>query len=136
MSPLLTTDSHKENGMAKILVDGKEMVPKLDGSAHVDKINADIVAAREDKSKWLWVEIPELDFYDRPFEAFYVNTLQFGPGKHFLEPELAGEVARIVKIALGAQRRLMSDRPDRRALKVADNMGGAHITSPGPMEDV
>ena len=116
--------------MSKITVDGREVTIKQ-GDARIDKINSEIVEARLDKSKWEYVEIPAEDFFERPFEGIDVNGNKFGPGKHFVEPVLAGEIRQILKRWQKGQRRIMSSAPDMAARRVADQLGNSAVVGGG-----
>ena len=36
-----------------------------------------------------WVEVPKEDIFELPFPSIRVNLLEFGPGKHFVDADLA-----------------------------------------------
>lgn len=112
--------------MSKITVDGREVVIKQ-GDARIEKINAGIEEAKLDKSKWEYVEVPGEDFFERPFDGVDVNGNKFGPGKHFVEPVLAGEIRDILKRWTRQQRRILSSSPDMAARRVADSLGNSAI---------
>src|SRR5208282_2365070 len=52
----------------------------------------------DDETNWEWVEIPETDLFDKPYGYIGLNTETYGPGKHFVDPDIASELKRIIEL--------------------------------------
>lgn len=74
-------------------------------AAEIHKLNAD-------KNNWEWVEVPDTDLFGEPHTGVSVNFNQFGPGKHFVSPEMASEVRRLLASRLRGDMRVLQPRQD------------------------
>jgi len=81
---------------------------------------AEIHKLNEDKNNWEWVEIPDTDLFGEAHTGVSVNFNQFGPGKHFVSPEMASEVRRLLANRM---------RGDMRVLQPKQDVRMAHIMS-------
>lgn len=70
-----------------------------------------------DRTNWQYVEIPDVDIFDKPFQGLSINGYKFERGnKYFVAPEVAQEIARIIKVNEKADRRILQSHPDVRAI--------------------
>ena len=77
-----------------------------------------------DKSKFEWIEIPARDMYDHAYPTIRINAENFESGKrHFVPPEVAGELRRIMDRFEVDSRRLLLPTPNKSAQRVADGEG-------------
>jgi hypothetical protein len=80
-------------------------VPKL---SEKDQILAD----NKDKSLWQWVEVPDVDGFGDVHNGVTINFQKYGPGRHFVNPELAGEIKRLLLENVRAEIRIHSPKQD------------------------
>lgn len=73
---------------------------------------ADIIKLNADKNNWEWVEIPDTDLFGEAHTGVSVNFNTFGPGKHFVSPEMASEVRRLLANRLRGDMRVLQPRQD------------------------
>jgi hypothetical protein len=83
-----------------------------------------------DKSNWEWITVPSTDIFGAPFTGVSINFRKFTPevdddgnytgreGRYFLEPELAGEVRRLLKLRDIADRRVLQPNQDKELFKI------------------
>jgi len=81
------------------------------------------VAVKHDNNQNEWVEVPATDIFDQPHNGVSVNFTKYGPGKHFLPPELAGEVRRLLKSKEGADIRVLQPKRDQKAIDIMNRTG-------------
>jgi hypothetical protein len=85
-----------------------------------------ISKAVNDKSNYEWVEVPEEDTFGKPHSGVSVNFEHYGPGRHFLEPLLAGTVRSLLLKRLRADQRVYIggyNTGDKEAMKIMENQG-------------
>jgi hypothetical protein len=92
-------------------------------SPAVAPTTAPAVKVVEDKSKWEYVEIPETDLFDSPFGSIQVNFEPYGPGKHFVNPELAGEIRRLLKQRHNGDVRILRPTQDKKMQEIMARTG-------------
>ena len=72
----------------------------------------------KDKSNWEYVEIPEKDVLDFEYPSVAINRDRFYAGKkYFVPPIIAEEIRRIMKVNDRQTRRILSPKPDVKALE-------------------
>lgn len=72
----------------------------------------------KDKSNWEYVEIPEKDVLDFEYPTLAINRDRFEHGrKYFVPPIIAEELRRIMKVNDRQTRRILSPKPDAKALQ-------------------
>jgi hypothetical protein len=76
-----------------------------------------------DESNWEYVEIPSEDLFDKPFGNININAESYGPGKHFLDPDLAGEIKRIIKVRNQSDLRIYRPTADKKMLEIMARQG-------------
>jgi hypothetical protein len=75
-----------------------------------------------------WVEIPERDMYDHPHPGVGINLDHYGPGRHYVEEVVAGEIERILKRFEIQNIRLLQPRKDMTALNdLAKTRGSDYV---------
>ena len=82
-----------------------------------------ILARNEDKANWEYVEVPDVDLFDKPFTPVSINFIQYGPGKYHLDPETAGEVRRLVKQRERSDRRILQPTKDKKMAEIMNRNG-------------
>jgi hypothetical protein len=76
-----------------------------------------------------YVDIPEVDIYDYPFQGVMINELKFPPGRHFVTKELAKEINEILARWEEQDKRLMRPNKDKRALRAVAQYGRSQSAS-------
>jgi hypothetical protein len=74
---------------------------------------AEVLKANENKDLWEWVEIPDTDLFGEDHTGVSVNFEQFLPGKHFVSPEMATEVRRLLANRMRGDIRVLQPRQDQ-----------------------
>jgi hypothetical protein len=78
----------------------------------------------KDQSKFVYVEIPARDMYDYEYPTIRINTVSYEAGKkHFVPPEIADELKRIMARFDLDNRRLLLPTPNKDVRKFADQNG-------------
>jgi hypothetical protein len=78
-----------------------------------------------DKSLWEYVEIPETDLFDQPFGTIQINFIDYAPGKHFVNAELAGEIRRLLKQRQVGDLRVLRPTQDKKMQEIMARSGKA-----------
>lgn len=89
----------------------------------VTTVPAAAASGAVDKSNWEYVNIPALDLYDQPHPGVGINFKHYGPGKHLVSPEIAGEISERMRVFDRYQLRLMRPTADRKAIEVTSREG-------------
>ena len=76
----------------------------------------------EDRGK-RWVEVPEKDLFEFPFPTIRVNVQEFGPGKHYVEADLADWIEERIRVNERADKRVLMRNPDLKAQDVMNRFG-------------
>jgi len=92
---------------------------KKAGEAY-QKEHAEFVANEEN---WEYVDIPETDLFDQPFGYISINLEQYGPGRHFVDPDVAGELRRILKVRTQSDLRIYRPTADKKMLEIMARQG-------------
>lgn len=66
-----------------------------------------------DTSNFEWVEVPVEDLFGKPFGFVSINFEQFPTGRHFVNPELAGEIRRLVTNRQRSDMRVLQPNRDK-----------------------
>src|SRR5262249_844673 len=77
-----------------------------------------IMERNADKSLWEWVEVPDEDLFGDVHTGISINFQHFGPGRHFVNPEMAGEIRRLVKNRLRGDMRVLQPKQDARMAQI------------------
>ncbi len=78
-------------------------------------------SAKEKLSEgWRYVDIPDVDLYEFPFEGFSINNDHFGPGKHLVPPDVAESLEERLAAWRAADIRLMRPGRDKKTSKDLD----------------
>lgn len=80
--------------------------------AFVTPSASETLKANEDKNNWEWVVIPDTDLFGEAHTGVSVNFDQFGPGKYFVSPEMAGEIKRLLANRMRGDIRVLQPRQD------------------------
>lgn len=75
--------------------------------------NSKAVVAK-DTSKYEYVEVPETDLFGEEHTGVSINFRQFGPGKHFVDPETAGEMRKLLDARLRGDMRVLQPNRDKK----------------------
>lgn len=82
----------------------------------------------EDTNNWLTVEIPEEDIFGAKHEGVNINLEHYAPGKHFLPPDLANEIRRIIAGKMKADIRVLQPKVDTKMQEIMRRNGRAPAT--------
>jgi hypothetical protein len=97
-------------------------IPKVDPISH-HRI-PEPAPKEVDRSNWEYVSIPEIDIFDKPFQGCSLNGYKFERGKtYFVEPDVAKEINRILKMAEKADLRILQSHPDVKAVNDQQRSG-------------
>ncbi len=111
--------------MSDIYVDAKK--PKVVEPVMVVTEKDKILADNQNKDLWQWVEVPETDMFDDVHTGVNLNFVEYGPGKHFVNPETAGEIRRLLAIRAKADLRVLSPKPDALMKKIMNRGSKAQV---------
>jgi hypothetical protein len=76
-----------------------------------------------DKSNWEWVTVPEEDLFGEEHTGVSINFNQYGPGKHFVDPESAGEIRRLLDLRLRGDMRVLQPGRDKKMEEIMSRNG-------------
>lgn len=77
----------------------------------------------DDEANLETVEVPATDLFDKPFLGVSINFETYGPGKHTVNPEIAGEIKRLLKAASLADMRVYRPTQDKKMLEIMAKNG-------------
>jgi hypothetical protein len=77
----------------------------------------------EDETNWQTVEIPSTDLFDKPFGSISLNLINYGPGRHFVRPDVANQLVEILANRYQADMRILRPTPDKKMLAVMARNG-------------
>ena len=100
-------------------------MPQFTASPTTAVLNPPVVDKNADKSTWEWVEVPEVDLFDKPFGSIQINFTDYAPGKHFVNPELAGEIRRLLKQRQAGDIRVLRPTQDKKMQEIMARSGKA-----------
>ena len=78
-----------------------------------------------DTSNWEWVEVPEEDLFGEKHTGVHINFEGFGPGKHFVDPEKATEIRRLLANRLRGDMRILQPNQDKKMFEIMERNGKA-----------
>jgi len=84
--------------------------------------NSKAVVAK-DTSKYEYVEVPETDLLGEEHTGVSINFRQFGPGKHFVDPETAGEMRKLLDARLRGDMRVLQPNRDKKMDEIMSRNG-------------
>ena len=70
----------------------------------------------EDKSNWVYVEVPTMDMIGGKHCGIWINGVHYASGKHFVSPELASSITQILKTKDRQDLRIIQPNKDLNAL--------------------
>lgn len=76
-----------------------------------------------DTSRYEWVEVPTEDIFGRPHTGVSINFITFGPGRHFVDPERAAEVRRLLAMRQASDIRVLRPNVDRKMEEIMARQG-------------
>lgn len=97
-----------------------------------------ILLRNEDQNNWEWVEIPATDIFDQRHCGVSINFQHYGPeldadnnhtgkpGRYFVNPEVAGEIRRLLSNKMRGDIRILQPKRDQVAIDVM-NRNGARL---------
>ena len=77
----------------------------------------------DDEANWEYVEVPETDLFDKPYGYIGINTETYGPGKHFVDPDIASELKRIMRARHLSDQRVYRPTKDQKTLDTMARQG-------------
>jgi|SRR5208283_2557452 len=98
----------------------QEKLNKKKAGEQYQKEHAEFVANEEN---WEYVDIPDTDLFDQPFGYISINLEQYGPGRHFVDPDVAGELRRILKVRTQSDLRIYRPTADKKMLEIMARQG-------------
>lgn len=78
-----------------------------------------------------YVTIPEFDLFDMQHPAIRINHMEFGPGQHFLDKEIADTVEERLKAYSRGNVRILQPRRDTDAENLLNRGRGSATTNFG-----
>lgn len=87
-------------------------------------------AFNEDQANWEYVEVPEVDLFDKPFGKVSINLIDYGPGKHFVRPDIAKEIRGLLRDRFRSDMRVLRPTQDKKMLEIMAR-NGKPLTSAG-----
>jgi hypothetical protein len=75
-------------------------------------------AHNADETNWEWVEVEESDLFGDPSNGVSINFKKYGPGKHFVNPEIAKELRRLLRQKTVAEMRVLQPNQDEKMRKI------------------
>lgn len=80
-------------------------------------------SVEHDTSKFEYVEVPETDLFGEEHTGVSINFRQFGPGKHFVDPETAQEIRRLLDLRLRGDMRVLQPTRDSKMYEIMTRNG-------------
>lgn len=82
-----------------------------------------ILERNADKTFWEHVEVPALDIFGKPHTGVSINFKFFGPGTHYVDPETAGEIRRLLRNRQDGDLRILQPNQDKKMLEIMERNG-------------
>lgn len=77
------------------------------------KIDAPVATSHKTEERGKrWVEVPEKDLYEFIFPTIRINLMEFPPGRHYVDAEIADTIEDRVRAKQKADVRTMQRNPD------------------------
>lgn len=88
------------------------------------------IADAKDKANWEWVVVPEHDLFGKPHKGVNHNFVQYGPGRHFLDPVTAEQVRTNVANGMQGEMRVMQSQTPPGYLEIMKKIGRTPANNP------
>lgn len=75
-------------------------------------------ARNNDEANWEYIEVPKLDLFGDPNNGVSINFTKYGPGRHFVNPELAAQIRKQLAIKLAAEMRILQPGQDEKMREI------------------
>jgi hypothetical protein len=82
------------------------------------KREAERVARNADETNWEYVEVEETDLFGDQNNGVSINFVKYGPGKHFVNPEIAKELRRLLRQKTVAEMRILQPNQDEKMRRI------------------
>jgi hypothetical protein len=89
------------------------------------KIDNPVTSGKTEERGKRWVVVPEKDLFDYTYPTIRVNMLGFGPGKHYLDADLADFVEDRMRVKNAADIRIMRPNQDVTSQNAMNRYGPA-----------
>lgn len=76
------------------------------------KIDMGVTSSKPEERGKRWVEVPDRDIHEYPFPTIRINLLEFPPGKHYVDADIADTIEQRIAIKHKADIRIMQRNPD------------------------
>jgi|SRR5690242_4628116 len=80
-------------------------------------------AFNENQENWEYVEVPEVDLFDKPFGKISINLIDYHPGKHFVRPDIAKEMRGLLRDRFQSDMRILRPTKDKKMLEIMARNG-------------
>jgi len=77
----------------------------------------------EDQSNWVTVQVPSKDLFDKPFGNISLNLIEYGPGKHFVRPDIGEALTQILAARYKADMRILRPTQDSKMVEIMARVG-------------
>ena len=98
----------------------KEKLSRKQAGEKFQAAHAEYVA---NEDNWEYVDVPSEDLFDQPYGYISINLEQYGPGRHFVDPDVAGELRRIIKLRQQSDLRVYRPTQDRKMMEIMARNG-------------
>lgn len=75
-------------------------------------------AHNADEANWEYVEVQESDLFGDRSNGVSINFVKYGPGKHFVNPEIAAELRRLLRQKTIAEMRVLQPNQDEKMRRI------------------
>ena len=86
------------------------------------KIDAPVTSGKEPRGK-RWITVPEKDLFDFPYPTIRINLLEFPPGKHYVDAELADFIESRIQLKFESDVRVMRPNQDYTSQNAMNRFG-------------
>lgn len=90
-----------------------------------------ILENNEDKSQWEWVTVPDEDLFGEAHTGCSINFERYSSGRHFVCPEAAEEIRRLIKNRLRGDMRVLQPKQDAEMARIMSKSQLGAATNPG-----
>lgn len=102
----------------------------LTPAERVAKAEAERVAVNSNQDNWEWVEIPATDLFGDVNNGVSINFTKYlpdldeegkptgKPGRHFVNPEIAKEIRRLLQVKIAAEMRILQPGQDKKMQQI------------------
>jgi hypothetical protein len=89
-----------------------------------------IMADNQNKELWRWITVPDEDLFGVEHTGVSINFEKYGPGRHFVCPEAAEEIERLIKLRLRGDMRVLQPKQDAAMAKIMQKSQLGAATNP------